>query len=440
MVLIAGALIGSACGSETASHVPPADRQTEWVPELRTRQPAISGGTAAQRALLRAIVKDLRPTQLTTIQVRRAGEGWIPLKRGDVELRTIVARARNHRENSRGTWEGWLVGGAFRDRSAALGLPRVVVVSSADRASRVQPTSAIQPADPSALPAFRQSVQQAVEKSGARLALLRTGIPDGFAADISIETSRPVAFFKHGLPRLESALWALKSDGFFISVHLSNGHPLYVGGSSARLSSGFSGVLDRRYDSCVSHLSRSLRMAPEVPCPSDWRPPSSTPRKPLSLQGWSAAGAALGDWNGSAGITVSYRRGATLGLGMTIQNLNGHGATVLSIIPAMDDTGPLLYTGARIQIPPSRERPGRAAELQMPFGPVPPFDPFTIKPGDWVGVAMHFAIGRCTPANAGRVVTADRTVEIVWRIKGRTERHAYDNVPLVLHVPSGCAG
>jgi hypothetical protein len=25
-------------------------------------------------------------------------------------------------------------------------------------------------------------------------------------------------------------------------------------------------------------------------------------------------------------------------------------------------------------------------------------------------------------------------------LQGRTERHAYDSVPLVLHVPSGCAG
>jgi hypothetical protein len=273
MLAFVMAVLVSACGSGPVGGSDPAGGQWAAVPLPHARQPAISGGTAAQRALLREIVQDLRPTGLRSLEVRRVdGKRWSPFKPGDVELHTVIGTAPASGENAHGAWETWIVGGAFRDRSRLLGLPRVLVVSSPLSASRVwREGTRKPPAGGAAMPGFRKRVQQAVARSGARLIALRVGIPDGLTADISIQTSRPAYFLSHRLRGLENAMWRTHADGIFIVLYDRNGRDVYVSGSGRRVGADVVGVHDRRYKGCVALPLDAPpdRSAPLPPCPRD---------------------------------------------------------------------------------------------------------------------------------------------------------------------------
>jgi hypothetical protein len=87
----------------------------------------------------------------------------------------------------------------------------------------------------------------------------------------------------------------------------------------------------------------------------------------------------------------------------------------------------------------SRDRPGLADELQSPYTPVPAFAPFSVNPGDWFGVGLHYAVApACTVANAGTTVTVDRTFSVTYKLEGRTVRSTYTGVPLNVTYPSTC--
>jgi hypothetical protein len=434
------AIAASACGQASAAAPGQAAMRHVSVPPPHT--PAITGGLPAERALLRTIVREMRPSQIRALTVEPPQGLWHPQLPGDVEVLATLAPPIAGRENSQGEWETWLVGAAFRDRSAALGLPRVLVVAeSGSGAQRVTGGGRPPAANPAGLPAFRRKVVSAAKASGARILAVRAGVPDGYSADLTLQVSHPVPFLRHRLGRLQSRLDRLQADGVFIAVYEADGRLLSVGGSSARLTSGLSGVDDPRYGSCDSSttLGGGATLAPPLPCPSTWRPPASTPPKRPVLLGWESGGAAMGDWNGHAGISVRYRPGATGGLGFTLSNPNGHSITVESLVPDQAAGGPIRYTGARIQIPPSRTRPGTAGMLQSPYGREPPFAPVTVRPGDWIGVGLHFAVARdCTAATAGHRFTVDRTFTLTYRLQGETVRRTYTSVPLNLTLPGTC--
>jgi hypothetical protein len=434
-----GVMAASGCGqareSVTTAHLQATGRIV--VPVAHT--PVISGGSPAERALLRRIVRGLRPTQLRRLRVEPAPKQWHPLRPGDVELMATEAPVAHSHDNSLGDWEAWLVGGAFRDRSASLGLPRVVVVANGSGADRVTGGRALPAAPPKGLAAFRRRVMAAAEASGGRVVYVRTALPDGYSADVALQVAHPVGFLRRRLRPLQLRLQRLRSDGIFLALYEANGRPLFVSGGSTRLSSGLAGVPDRRYRSCVEvGFGGPFTLAPPLPCPSDWRPPASTPPKRLVLQGWESGGRANGGSSGG-GNGVSYLPGTTLGLGFTLENPNGHPVTVLAITPAVSKLAPIRYTGAEIQIPSSRANPGTAAELQEPYSPEPPIRPFTIQPGDWVGVGLHYKIAHaCTTATAGRQITENRTLTITYILQGKTIRHAYANLALTITLPATC--
>ena len=222
--------------------------------------PAITGGSAAERALLRTIVREMRPSQIRALTVEPPDGPWHPSAPGDVEVLATLAPATKGHENSRGEWETWLVGAAFRDRSARLGLPRVLVVAEAGSgAQRVTGGARPPAAGPSGLPAFRRRVVAAAKASGARIVAVRVGVPDGYSADVTLQVSHPVPFLRHRLGQLRSRLTGLHGDGVFIAVYEADGKVLSVGGSSVRLSSGLSGVGDPRYESCDATSSSRRR-------------------------------------------------------------------------------------------------------------------------------------------------------------------------------------
>ncbi len=62
--------------------------------------------------------------------------------------------------------------------------------------------------------------------------------------------------------------------------------------------------------------------------------------------------------------------------------------------------------------------------------------PVTIRPGDWIGVGLHFRVGpACTAALAGRRFTVDRTFLVTYVLDGRTVRHALPGEALNVTCP-----
>lgn len=439
IVLVMGVMVASACGQARRSAAPSESSPMGRIAVPAAYAPVIDGGSPAERALLRRIVRAMRPTQLRTLTVEPALKQWHPLRPGDVELAATEAHVARGHDNSLGDWEAWLVGGAFRDRSASLGLPRVVVVADGSGASRVTGGRPLPAAPPNGLAAFRRRVVAAAEASGARVLFVRTAVPDGYSADVALQVAHPVWFLRRRLQPLQLRLQRLRSDGIFLALYEANGRPLFVSGQSTRLSSGLADVADRRYQSCVEvGFGGPGTLAPPLPCPSNWRPPPTTPPKRLVLQGWESGGKANGG-SGGAGNSISYLPGTTLGLGFTLENPNGHPVTVLAITPAVSKAAPIRYTGAKILIPPSRANPGMAAELQQPYSPEPPIRPFTIQPGDWVGVNLHYKIAHaCTTATAGRYITENRTLTITYNLDTKTTHNTYTSLPLTITLPTTC--
>jgi hypothetical protein len=77
--------------------------------------------------------------------------------------------------------------------------------------------------------------------------------------------------------------------------------------------------------------------------------------------------------------------------------------------------------------------------LQAPYGREPAFAPVTVRPGDWIGVGLHFAVAHdCTAAIAGHQFTVDRTFVLTYRLLGKTVHRTYTSVPLNLTLPAAC--
>ena len=429
------ALLCAACGQAAAHPAHHGPRTMAAVSLAGPRSPQITGGTPAQRTLLRQVVRAQATSQIVKLTIALADPSWQPQRPGDVQLTAELAGAGKHtRDNTLGEWETWMVGGAFRDRSAALGLPRVIVVgdnAGAERADGPHPG----PRPASGLRGFRRRVAAVAARSGARVIAVRVGDPDGYSAIVALQVADPAAFLRHGLGRLELRLQGLHADGTFIVLYERSGRLLYSEGGSQRLSSGLGGPADPRYGSCIPNQMTGLSLAPPLPCPSDRRPPPSTPPKPPQVTGEEMGGALAGESDGT-GTTVPYRPGSTGGLGIVLANPNGHAIRVESIAPSGSRGEPIRFLGVRIQVPPSRAHSGTAAELHKPYGPEPPMRPVTIRPGDWIGVGLHFRVVRaCTAALAGRRFTVDRTFLVTYALEGRTVRRALPGEALNLTCP-----
>ena len=410
----------------------------------RPQPVAISGGSARQRALLRAIVAAQRPAAVSALRITLANPAWKPLRPGDVELNaTLSPAASPAHENLLGEWESWVIGGAFRDRSVAAGLPRVVVVGDGEGASRVSPANTHLPArSPAGLSAFEQRVRTVLRRFGVHVAYLQAGVPDGFTAAIGLQTPHPAPFIEHRLNAVDQALFRIRGDGWFVALYDGRGHLAEAGGNGARMSIGGGGAVDPRYRGCEERSGFELgvppfpdNFAPALFCPTDWRPPASTPPRALRLTR-AVAGGTQGGFAADGTAHVPFRPGLRFGVGFGLQNMNGAPVRVQSITVGGAPRTAIRLTGLRVQVPASRLHPGKAGELLPPYGPLPPLRPVTIRPGDWVGVAMHFLVASCTASTSGRTLVADRSVTVSWLLDGRAVSHIYDSVPLRIRVPA----
>ncbi len=220
---------------------------------------AISGGSAAQRGLLRTILQGMPATRIRALRVD-----------GSALRVTPVAADDSGRRDPRLQWEQWLIGTAYRDRSAALGLPRVEVVGSGERAEIVQPPTGFNdtPSQPPAgAAAFRDRLIAAIDHTGLRVTAVSVWVPDGYAARLRIESRDPIGFFKRQQAQLTRILVRARGDGYLYTVATRSGQPLYQAGDSLRLSSGFASLFARRYAGCEQGRMTAIGYNPP-PCPS----------------------------------------------------------------------------------------------------------------------------------------------------------------------------
>lgn len=231
--------------SDAAFRLPPA------------RAPAIAGGTARQRALLRRIVRAQRTSQIARLTISPV--------HGGVRLAAAVAGSR---DDALGGWETWIVGGAFRDRSAALGLPRVVSIGDQAESGAAAGGSDPPRRPPAGLGAFRRRVAALAAGPGARVVAVRVAAPDGYSAIVVLRVSHPAAFLRHRWRGLRARLGRLPADGVFVVLSEPDGRVLLTEGGSTRLQRGLGGPGDPRYRGCVPNQMTGLgRSTPPCPAP-----------------------------------------------------------------------------------------------------------------------------------------------------------------------------
>jgi hypothetical protein len=224
------------------------------------RTPAIAGGTAAQRALLDRIVRAQRPTQIVRLTISRA--------HGGVALMAATPRTpKRGPDTALGGWEAWIVGAAFRDRSAALGLPRVVVIGDPSESGRATGGPDRPRRPPAGLGAFRRRVVALAAPPGAQVVTVRVADPDGYTAIVALRVSDPAGFLRHRWRELDVRLGGLHADGVFVVLYEPDGRVLWSEGGSARLLSGLGGAADPRYRGCIPDQMTGLGMSPP-PCPA----------------------------------------------------------------------------------------------------------------------------------------------------------------------------
>src|SRR5919106_4410341 len=96
--------------------------------------PPVSGGSEAQRALMREVLGRLQSTRIAEVRIRPAGREWKPFARDAVVVQIVAARGVHH---VRGEWDAWLTGTVFAARSVDRGFPQVVALEGPTGGSRL---------------------------------------------------------------------------------------------------------------------------------------------------------------------------------------------------------------------------------------------------------------------------------------------------------------
>jgi hypothetical protein len=141
----------------------------------------VTGGSPAQRRLLRRILGDVGRTRIRRVAIERG-----------------VLRMVGPASDRMTLWQGFVIGEAFRDCSARQGLAAVTTVVGPDGVgygglgARGDP-----PRHPGAAGRLAALVRAAAARSGGRLIGLHIVDADGPAANIALQTRSPARFLAH---------------------------------------------------------------------------------------------------------------------------------------------------------------------------------------------------------------------------------------------------
>lgn len=272
------ALALAGCAGSTApesSAAPPASGVAPAVPAqppppmpvaARTR---IAGGSAAQRLLLRSVLRAFGPSEITRIAIRPA-----PRIRKATPGSVLIALHTLYGVDTKqvdllGEWEGWVVGAAFRDRSERAGLPRVFLERTPEGLEQIGDRASAKPYAGPSTARVKGELRRAVQRSGAHMVTLQVGQPFGAAALMRIQTTRPAAWF---LARRLGAIITVatdrfRNDGLYLTVYDRSGQLIFSMANGTRVAIGADGVAVRRLQGCnpIANIGAAGGTQPSCP-------------------------------------------------------------------------------------------------------------------------------------------------------------------------------
>lgn len=200
----------------------------------------VSGGSKAQRALLREIVDRVDPTYVRGVRIGAPEKTWRPFGADDVQLYFDIAPGR-----PQGDWESWLIAGVYLFRSYREGLGTVVAMSSADGGSRLagppgqDPTRLLQlsKAVPGDADRFRAAVRRAAKTAGASVLEIEIRQPyDALAALVVLRVRDPARFLKERFMSFRRSFEDAKNgfEGTFLKILDSKGDPVVLDWNAGR--------------------------------------------------------------------------------------------------------------------------------------------------------------------------------------------------------------
>jgi hypothetical protein len=163
-----------------------------------------------------------------------------------------VLGSRNpRREDVLSEWQGWVLAGAFRDRSAETGLPRVIALDEhvgGRFAGGMRIALIHHGVDNHATQAqadtLKAQLRGIVERSGAHLLRLRVARPDGLAATVIVQTDRPAWYLHRQMAAvLLQTANRFHYDGLAWAVYDRAGRRAFQMANASRLATGAEGTI-----------------------------------------------------------------------------------------------------------------------------------------------------------------------------------------------------
>lgn len=228
----------------------------------------VAGGSAAQRTLLRQIIRAMGGTQISRVRISSS--------RGAPAL-LLMSPSRLDRSRAsvsvRLEWDAYLVAYSFLKLSLKRGLPPIAGFSISGQRRTFRNLN------PRVLPPFTRSrivrpVGRAVNASGATVVEFNLFLPAGPAFAVVVAADHPARFIERRLAPVVSALNgdARRVDGFYVAVVDARRSVVFAYGR-VELRGQSSTTLYVRGDlrGCAENLPVSNEVAPDgaPPCPRD---------------------------------------------------------------------------------------------------------------------------------------------------------------------------
>jgi hypothetical protein len=225
----------------------------------------ITGGSPAQRALLREVVSGFGPTRSRRFALAPLAGHWNVPTPGAVSLTA-------YGKGSRPEWESWVLTGAFNVRARERGVPPIAVAGSGDVASNAGGVGTGPPrATAGGAAQLATRIERAADRFDVEIVRATVHRPYGLAASVVVRPDDPAAFLRHRVLAFTAAIGDRfeSLDGLYLLVLDTRNSRVLLSMNGSRLSIG--GVAVRPdLEACSPFLHRSSTSAPAPPpCPAD---------------------------------------------------------------------------------------------------------------------------------------------------------------------------
>jgi hypothetical protein len=219
--------------------------QKEFARIIDDPRAVITGGTRAQRRLLRSIMRGIDSNDVPKVEIGSPPASW-----GSTRGTWLTFRLSGLRSSSNlGIWETWLAAGAFRELSRSRGLPNVYGFGQtfADSTpgqedTNTFPTDASHPTAGIDSVALAATIENNLAKAGLSLVSLRFARPFNLAPIVIARTDDPAAGKDGWTPKGYPLTDDSQLEGSFFEVVDQSGKMVYFVAHATRVQSGMSTV------------------------------------------------------------------------------------------------------------------------------------------------------------------------------------------------------